>query len=417
MLGDLRDLKDRVIAGDVPKMEHAYYHPNLFLGQKAVRDLSKEESAKLVEKALEPLRRRVVTFNAGPGAGKSTIAAGVYKELWRQGVNCELVTEFAKDMVWEGSTAIFQNQPIVFCNQQHRQFMAAKKHEVVVTDVSLPLNLYYEKQDNQRYEHYANFILENHNKYDNLDYYIDRVKPYNPIGRYQKDINEAKEVDGSILDVFHEYEIELKHFPGIPGTVDLIVDDVLNKLGRERNENAIVLPSVDELLDVDELLKQSMGGFRKCNVINFYGGRDIGKTAMAASVFHELKCRGINCELVLSYAKERFLEDAHGVLNNHPAKIYCEQAHRLERVRDKVDILITDLPLPQILCHGKNMRESLKRDLWECYNEYNNYNFVLNRVKPYNPVEGMETLEDAKMIDGEILGILNDNNIEYKMIL
>ncbi len=43
----------------------------------------------------------VVNLLGGPGSGKSTTAADVFARLKWQDINCELVTEFAKDLVWE----------------------------------------------------------------------------------------------------------------------------------------------------------------------------------------------------------------------------------------------------------------------------------------------------------------------------
>ena len=51
----------------------------------------------------------VVNFFAGPGAGKSSMAAGLFAELKFRGVNCELATEYAKDKVWEGSLGVFDD--------------------------------------------------------------------------------------------------------------------------------------------------------------------------------------------------------------------------------------------------------------------------------------------------------------------
>ena len=39
----------------------------------------------------------MVNFYAGPGSGKSTMAAAIFSRLKWKDVNCELVTEFAKD--------------------------------------------------------------------------------------------------------------------------------------------------------------------------------------------------------------------------------------------------------------------------------------------------------------------------------
>ena len=51
----------------------------------------------------------VVNLIAAPGSGKSTIAAGVFEELKWEGVNAELITEFAKDKVWEENPAPFKD--------------------------------------------------------------------------------------------------------------------------------------------------------------------------------------------------------------------------------------------------------------------------------------------------------------------
>ena len=42
----------------------------------------------------------VVNIFGGPSAGKSTTSAGIFYELKRQGIRCELVTEYAKSKVW-----------------------------------------------------------------------------------------------------------------------------------------------------------------------------------------------------------------------------------------------------------------------------------------------------------------------------
>jgi hypothetical protein len=41
----------------------------------------------------------LVNLYAGPGTGKSTMAANVFSELKWMGVNCELALEFAKTKV------------------------------------------------------------------------------------------------------------------------------------------------------------------------------------------------------------------------------------------------------------------------------------------------------------------------------
>ena len=55
-----------------------------------------------------------------PGAGKSTLAAYVFAKLKMMGVNCELVTEFAKDKVWEKNNEALSNQIYIFAKQYYR---------------------------------------------------------------------------------------------------------------------------------------------------------------------------------------------------------------------------------------------------------------------------------------------------------
>ena len=62
----------------------------------------------------------VVNLFGAPGAGKSTGAAYVFSKLKMLGVNAELVTEYAKDKVWEESDAVFKNQAYIFGKQYFR---------------------------------------------------------------------------------------------------------------------------------------------------------------------------------------------------------------------------------------------------------------------------------------------------------
>ena len=44
---------------------------------------------------------KVINLFGGPGAGKSTTAAGLFYEMKVRDIKCELVTEYAKDMTYE----------------------------------------------------------------------------------------------------------------------------------------------------------------------------------------------------------------------------------------------------------------------------------------------------------------------------
>ena len=65
----------------------------------------------------------VINLFGVPSAGKSTGAAYIFSRLKMAGVNAELVTEFAKDLVWEENTVALGNQLYVFSNQLHRMWI------------------------------------------------------------------------------------------------------------------------------------------------------------------------------------------------------------------------------------------------------------------------------------------------------
>jgi ABC-type glutathione transport system ATPase component len=52
----------------------------------------------------------MVNIYGGPGCGKSTTAAGVFTLLKIHKIDCELVTEFAKDLTWENRHKTLENQ-------------------------------------------------------------------------------------------------------------------------------------------------------------------------------------------------------------------------------------------------------------------------------------------------------------------
>ena len=85
----------------------------------------------------------LVNLYGGPGSGKSTGAAYIFSKLKMAGVNAELVTEFAKEKVWEESKAVFENQAYIFGKQYFRISRCADQVDVIVTDSPLLLSVIY----------------------------------------------------------------------------------------------------------------------------------------------------------------------------------------------------------------------------------------------------------------------------------
>jgi len=131
-------------------------------------------------------------------------------------------------------------------------------------------------------------------------------------------------------------------------------------------------------------------------VINLFGGPGTGKSTTAAHLFALMKLKGINCELVTEYAKERVWEDLH--LKNHVA-ILAEQYTRLWRLQGKVDYIITDSPLFLLQYYAKDVDGLFLDFSEELFHSFDNIDVFLNRVKKYNPKGRLQNLKDAKKID------------------
>lgn len=135
----------------------------------------------------------IVNLFGGPGCGKSTTAAGVFSDLKRKGVNCELVTEFAKDKVWEKSNKIFQDQYYIFGKQHWKLFRTLNEVDVVITDSPLLLSVVYNNL-NAKKEAFNQMVFEGVKDFTNLNFVLTRTKEYNPAGRNQTEA-EAKGID------------------------------------------------------------------------------------------------------------------------------------------------------------------------------------------------------------------------------
>lgn len=145
----------------------------------------------------------VVNLYGGPGSGKSTMSARLFSELKELGINAELVTEYAKDLVWQESTHVLDNQLYIFAKQYHRLWRVMNKVDVIITDSPLLLSTIYGETSST----FKKLVLEEINKMNTLNIFLERVKPYNPAGRLQS------EFDAKMIDDLIRLELEEKCIP------------------------------------------------------------------------------------------------------------------------------------------------------------------------------------------------------------
>lgn len=172
----------------------------------------------------------VVNLMGPPGAGKSTMAAGIFSELKWRGVDVELVTEFAKECVWEERHETFKNEVYIFAKQFHRLFRLKGKVRVIVTDRPIVLSLCYNQlYGNGEFDKLDDLVLEQHNSFTNYNILLNRTKKYNPSGRNQSQ-EESDELGSKIEAMLNFNGILFDKVDGTKENINEIVDRILNNI-------------------------------------------------------------------------------------------------------------------------------------------------------------------------------------------
>lgn len=158
-------------------------------------------------------RATVINLFGGPSVGKSTTAAGVFSILKLHGVECELVTEFAKDLTWEERYNTLKNQQYIFGKQHHRLWRIKDKVDIIVTDSPLMLSSVYGEVHNATTDSFTTNVIDVVNTFNNYNILLTRTKKYNQNGRSQSE-GAAKKIDKLIIDKLSKHNMEWLEAPG-----------------------------------------------------------------------------------------------------------------------------------------------------------------------------------------------------------
>ena len=145
----------------------------------------------------------VVSFGSGPGAGKSTLCAAVFAELKWEGINCEIAPEYAKGIVWEGSLNKLRNQIYIFGKQHQAIFRLCGAVDVILTDSPIIFSAVYDERKDPLFKQ---FVVQEYKRFNNMLFYVERVKKYLPKGRTQTE-SEARAVDEVVSTMLTENDI------------------------------------------------------------------------------------------------------------------------------------------------------------------------------------------------------------------
>ena len=158
-----------------------------------------------------------------------------------------------------------------------------------------------------------------------------------------------------------------------------------------------------------------MSSKKTTKIINLFGGPGIGKSTVAAGLFHLMKTQQMDVELVTEYAKDLVWEGREKFLRD-PDQLYifAQQYRRISRLIGKVEYAITDSPiLFSMIYTQKNPHEFMERFILDVWDTFENQNFVLRRGTEFVDHGRAQSLAESLVIDEKIRTVLNLHAIPY----
>jgi len=171
----------------------------------------------------------VINLFGGPGVGKSTTAAGVFSLLKLHDIECELVPEFAKDLVWEERFKTFKDQQYIFGKQHHRLWRVKDQVDVVVTDCPLMLSIIYGKLYGTTTLAFESNVIDVIKSFKNKNIILSRTKKYNSNGRNETE-DQAKEVDEMVKRSLEGNKMPWVDIPGNFQGINEVAKVILKEL-------------------------------------------------------------------------------------------------------------------------------------------------------------------------------------------
>jgi len=159
---------------------------------------------------------KVINLFGAPSAGKSTTSAGLFflmKINHELISSVEIVTEFAKDLVYSGRTKELagDNQLYIASKQYGRLHRLRGQVDYVVTDSPILLSSVYVAD--KYFPSFKPLVKEMFDSFDNINFYINRTKPYKAYGRTQNE-EEAYLINDKVLNILAEYSVDYVDIDG-----------------------------------------------------------------------------------------------------------------------------------------------------------------------------------------------------------
>lgn len=164
------------------------------------------------------MKTLVVNLFAGPGAGKSTLAAGLFHYLKQRDIPAELVLEYAKDKIYEQAHLPLDSLK-VWARQRDRLERVIGKVPIVITDGPPLLAVVFARREKtvtpEAVESaWVRLAVEYHRaQFPRKDIVLTRTKAFVAQGRHVPE-DVAMELDKEVHRLLHAHDLHHSHVQG-----------------------------------------------------------------------------------------------------------------------------------------------------------------------------------------------------------
>ena len=178
-------------------------------------------------------KTRLVNLFAGPGAGKSGIAAGITYKLKKKHISCNNPYEFPKTLAWDKNYPAIQDQLYVFANQHRGIAQSYGKVDYIIIDSPILFSTIYHSYYTSGYpaefygQSFHDMVVDLHKKYDNLNIMLKRTDGSHDEGERFQDLEESLAIDKLCIEKLEEHDIPYHEVIVDDKTVETILKLIL----------------------------------------------------------------------------------------------------------------------------------------------------------------------------------------------
>ena len=189
-----------------------------------------------------------INLLSGPGAGKSTTAAGLFYEMKKRNLNVEYEQEYPKELVYGKDYTRLSDQLLIVAEQHHRMRRLEGDVDYVIHDGPFLLSLvYYREDEHLSKKKFSTLVLDLHKSYKSINIFLERNNDltFQSLGRVHNE-EQSREKDIQILKMLRKNKIKYYCVPISTNVVQDIIStlekDALCDITRSMKSTKILKP-------------------------------------------------------------------------------------------------------------------------------------------------------------------------------